>query len=172
MTMRSQMRSQKLGSRIVALITALTILLLPMRAMADCYTLDKAPPDASCVVMNHGEARGVWFTLKLSQEFKEMKQKVPELEAQIMNLQLWVQHREKQVDLYKGITSELQETLVEERKAGALIVKAKRRAINERDESRAELGRWYRSPWLWMGVGVVATVATGVGIHFLTTIDD
>lgn len=166
MTMKSRTHSQKLGSRIVASIVMLAILLLPMPAMADCYTLDKAPPDASCVVMKHGEARGVWFSLQLSQEFKAMKQMVPELQAQNMNLQLVVQHRDHQLDLYKGITSELQGTLVEERKAAALIVKQKRRAITERDEARAELDRWYRSPWLWMGVGALATIATGATIHY------
>ena len=73
--MRSQVHSRKLGSRIAALIVMLAILLLPMPATAECYTLDKAPPDASCVVMKHGEVRGVWFNLQLSEKFKTLKQK-------------------------------------------------------------------------------------------------
>lgn len=145
---------------LVVVLTILATFVLPSVAMA-CETADDAKPDSECVVMEREGVRGVWFNLPAATEIARLKESVPVLQEQIEKLEEIGVIRGDQAVLYARAAAGMAETLKEERTATAVIVKAKRRALKERDAAREELGAWYRSPWLWFGAGVAVTALGG-----------
>ena len=136
-------------------ILALVVFLLPLRAAA-CETEVNATPSSECVVMKRGEERGVWFRLDVADELRRFKLEVPELRNQVALLQRQAVLRTAQVEELKLALGLRVEVANELTKINAKLVEDARRA-------REEGSSWTRSPFLWLGVGSLATFGVGLG---------
>lgn len=131
-----------------------------------CETEATAKPDSECVVMPRGQARGVWFTLDVANTLRKEHELLPELQLQLKSYAELNQIRDQQVAglkeadaLRKDVSQKLLDTT-------AALARDAERARQERDKAKDELDAWYRSPFLWTGVGVLATVATVVAVGY------
>lgn len=131
------------------------LVLWPSFAGAECFEQAKAPAGADCVVMTRGEERGVWFSLKAAIELQQSHLKIPEMVALVTQLETVNTLQGEEIDLHRRALTE-HETL-----KNSLQVQASD-AIRRANRMETELDAWYRSPWLWLGIGVGATLAIGV----------
>ncbi len=136
------------------------LILVPSLARGECFEQASAPAQADCVVMPRGEMRGVWFSLEAAIKLQQSHLKLPEMEALVSQLEEVNTLKGEELELYKGVIAE------HEQVKSSLEVQATDLA---RRLTRAEMARdaWHRSPWLWLGIGVGATLAAGVTLNVI-----
>jgi hypothetical protein len=117
--------------------------------------------------MKHGEQRGVWFRLNKADELRRASGELGEARKQLGWYDRLDKVRDGQVVAYTSALDERRAALVAVQEVNSVLVRDARRARGERDAAKAELGRWYRSPVLWVTVGIVATLVAG-GITLAT----
>jgi len=144
---------------------ALLSILVPIRAYA-CETEATARPDSECVVMQRGGIRGVWFRLDVADELRRMKLEFPELRIQTEKQSEVLALRESQVIYLRQALDAHEKALAEVKSANEILSRDAARARQERDEAKAELGAWYRSPILWTAIGSGATLGGGFLLKF------
>ena len=148
-------------SRIVATITLVAFVAAPLPAHAKCYTIEKAPLDADCVIMPFGSTRGVWFRLSKAEELRKLTLIVPELKLQIGEYEKTLALRDSQVSDLRGALDAQKKAGDLLKKSNAVLVRDANRAKREREEAEAALNAWYRSPFLWTGVGALLAILVG-----------
>ena len=170
--MKSPKCSVMLDSRIGRLwpcFLALAVLLVGAPARAECFTLATAPLDADCVVMAHGETRGVWFRLDKADELRKLSLEAPELRLQVAKQDDALRLRDEQVGLFRESIA-IQRTVAEQLKVEAeTLVRTARRANADATEARAERDAWYRSPYLWFAAGAIVSGVACVAITVSVT---
>lgn len=134
-------------------------LLLPATAHAECYTIDKAPLDAECVVMTHGSVQGVWLRLDKADELRKLKLESAELELRLDKQDKLIATLEDQSQLLHRAVDTQGLVVTDLKKENELLVRQKNDAVADARDARASADAWYRSPWLWFGVGVFVTGA-------------
>ena len=150
------------SSRIIAAITLIAFALtFAVPAGAKCYPIDKAPLDADCVVMPHGSQRGVWFRLDKADELRRLNLIIPELRGQVGRYEELMKLRDSQLTDLRGALGAHKRAGELLKTTNATLVKDARRARDERDKAQAALGAWYRSPFLWFGVGTLVSIVVG-----------
>jgi ElaB/YqjD/DUF883 family membrane-anchored ribosome-binding protein len=130
-------------------------ILAPTLARAECFEKDKAPEKADCVVMERGAQRGVWFSLEAAIKLQQSHLKVPELEALVAQLEEVNTLKGEELEYTKGALQEHLNVQAALHIQTDDALKRARRAEEDRDA-------WYRSPWLWLGIGVGATVGLAI----------
>jgi len=153
--------------RFVSLVTLLVFTLGALPASAKCYEISEAPLDADCVVMSHGSQRGVWFRLDKADELRKLKLKQPELELQVFELEKIVTLRTQQVKELSQAMDSQSSALATMKVTNNLLVKQKNQTDRDLKAEIEKRQAWYRSPYLWFGVGVATTLAAGAGLVYL-----
>ena len=119
---------------------------IPTHARARCDELDKAKPDATCVVGVLWDGKpGTWFHYTVVPELQRRLLLFPNLEAQVTNYSLIDSHREQEmaslrsaIERYKQSNSYLQQEVENQG------------AENRRLRAEIDRGRpWYTSPVFW-----------------------
>lgn len=131
-------------------------------ASAECVTVLEARLDSDCIVMQYGSQRGVWFRLDKADALRRAYVIAPELQLQLDAYQEAMDLRDGQLsDLRSSIQAhkEIQATL---KRNSALLTSRALEAERVRDEALKKQRSWHRSPFLWFGTGVLATVGIGV----------
>lgn len=141
-------------------LTLIAATALPAPALA-CETVETARLDSECVVMPRGELRGVWFRLDKADELRRASLELAETRQQVTWYQKLSDIRDEQTVAYTQALDERRAALQAVQKVNELLVSDARQAREERDKAKAELGKWYRSPFLWVSVGVAVTLAGG-----------
>lgn len=134
-----------------------------------CETEATAKPDSDCVVVARAGSRGVWFSLATADQLRKNAELLPQLQLQLKSYAELAQIRDQQVAALKDADALRKDVSAKLLRTNEVLARDATRARDERDAAREELGRWYRSPFLWTGVGVVATVgaifAAGYAAH-------
>lgn len=124
----------------------------------------RARPDSPCVVVSRQGVRGVWFRLAEADELRKAKLLVPQLSLQIQQYSDLDKKRTEQVTALKGAlaarTAANDALKLEVGKA----VQAASAAQAEAMAAREELGRWWRSGFVWLTVGALAGALAGIAI--------
>ncbi len=128
-------------------------------AAAECVTEVAATSDSSCVVLTRDGVRGVWFSLEEAESIREMKLIMPELTLQLSSFERIAVINEKRIEGYQEITYE-QQKMIE-------LLQMQLNTATEREAHlRENTKAWYRSPALWLSVGVIVSTAAYVAITF------
>lgn len=147
-------------SRIAVCSVFLAVLCAPLTARA-CDTTRTADVASTCVTMARVGVQGVWFDRPTADGLRRLKLEVPELKLQIVKLENLEKKSDKEIGLLRE-SLELRKDVIKGLKASiGGHVRAARVARQEATQARAELDRWYRSPLILMGVGVVMTLSIG-----------
>ncbi len=146
------------------LVVACSLATLPTLA---CETEATAKPDSDCVVQARAQIRGVWFRLDKAEELRKAYDEIPELRLQINTYDQLIKIRDVQLAGYREASAARKSVSADLQAANTVLSRDAARARKERDEAIASRDAWYRSPFLWTGVGVVLTVATGATAVFL-----
>lgn len=147
--------------RLLVVILSLICAFLYSCGAIACETEATATPASDCVVMKRGETRGVWFELKRADELRRGWAELPELRLQIDSYRSLEQIRSAQLEAYREASEARNQVIQDLGTTNEILVRDASRARSERDEALASRDAWYRSPFLWVGVGVVLTVAAG-----------
>lgn len=133
-----------------------------------CETEATATPDSECVVTPRASVRGIWFRLDIADGLRKDHAVLPELQLQLKSYVDLAATREAQLlairqadALRVDISDKLQQT-------NEALARDATRAREERDAVKASFNAWYRSPFLWTGVGVLTTLAIGATIGYAT----
>lgn len=144
------------------IILAMLAAAAPARA---CEPAAQAGPESDCVVLQFQNRTGVWFSLKKADALRKSWQEMPQLRLQLDKYTKLEAIREVQLSEYKQALAERKQVQKSLLQTNALLVRDARLA----HEDAAAAHAWYRSPFLWAGVGVVVTAAVGatlvVAIH-------
>jgi chromosome segregation ATPase len=106
----------------------------------------------------------VWFELHVADEFRQLKLTLPQLQLQITSLEQRAAERDAQLATYHDVVA-LDESALNAAKSGMeTFARTAREASEEAQAARAELNKWYRSPWLWMLAGAVGTAAVVITV--------
>lgn len=124
----------------------------------------KARPDSTCVVMTRQGVRGVWFRLAEADELRKAVRLVPELTLQI---QTYSELDEKRADEVVALKGALAARTAANEALKAEVDKAVRAANAAQADAaaaREELGRWWRTPIVWLTIGALAGALAGIAI--------
>ncbi len=135
----------------LSVLLALSVILVskPLWACDTTPTLD-----STCVVMQVRGKSGVWFDLPTARHLKESDQLRPILESQVGDL-------EKANAARRAEAEDLARANAERQVAQARLESSLRASQDQAAQATA----WYRSPYLWLGLGVVIG---GVATYELT----
>jgi citrate lyase gamma subunit len=115
-------------------------------------------------VLDRQGVKGVWFRLAEANELRVAVRLIPELNLQIQKCSELDKKHGDEVEALRGALTLRQlsndELKVEVEKA----VKAALEAQDEAAAAREELGRWWRSPIVWLTVGALAGALAGIAI--------
>lgn len=121
-----------------------------------CETAAKARPDSACVVLDRQGVKGVWFQLTAADELRTSYQLVPELRLQLEKYSEMESRRADEVEALRGALKLRQQVNDELHRELALMTKSTREAEERAAAASEELGRWWRSPFVWLTVGALA----------------
>jgi hypothetical protein len=129
-----------------------------------CDEAAKARPDSSCVVLDRQGVKGVWFRLDEANELRNAVRLIPELNLQIQKYSDLDKKHSDEVEALRGALT-LRQLANDELKAEvAKAVQTAREAQDEAAAAREDLGRWWRSPIVWLSVGALAGALVGIAI--------
>jgi len=128
-------------------------------AWADCYAEANSTPDSNCVVMRRNDVRGVWFALPAAEKLRASHRIAAELRLQVDGLERVVKLKDEQLAL-------VARALEEQHTAIVAVQQANDRLVSRAHRAEESLEAWHRSPWLWMSVGVVATLMVGGAVSY------
>ena len=109
------------------------------------------------MVMARNGVRGVWFSLAEADAIRRMRLEVPELRLQINRLERMTEVQGERIDLYRNATDLRAEAM-------RLLQAQLDASLDRETRLRRQMGAWYRSPALWLTVGVLVTTAAYVAI--------
>lgn len=135
----------------------------PAQARA-CDEAAKARADSSCVVMARQGVAGVWFRLMEANELRKAVLLVPELSLQIQTFSELDKARAAEVAALKGALTLREQAGVALKVEVEKAVVAANAAQADAVAAREELGRWWRSPVVWLSVGALAGALVGIAI--------
>jgi hypothetical protein len=147
--------------RLLATLLTFCALSVANQARAeDCPTESKATPASTCVVMRRGEVRGIFLSLPTFTTVKQAALDGQDAKVENAKLQEALRLRDNQVLLQ-------QQAIAEQKAANQKLDEAlsgqttqTEKVAKERDEAIAQRDSPWRSPILWTGVGVGATILT------------
>lgn len=143
----------------------IAMLLASSVARAECVKDAKATPEDTCVLVNRGDVRGMWFELQTANALRQDKLEVGQLRLQVDVLQHQAAIREFQLEHYKQAL-DVQTRALQSAKTG--YEQAVKMAMIEEQNARSlqrELDAWYREPSLWAAVGAAAVGALVVALR-------
>lgn len=134
------------------------------RARAACTEAALAKPDASCVALRWQGVKGVWFRLAESQELLNGIKLLPTLTLQRDTYTKMEAARVKEVAALRGALDA--ERAANAKLTAAVVASEKEASAATADatQAREELGRWWRSPIVWLAVGAAAGALAGIAI--------
>lgn len=152
---RSQSCFRMPASSLLALLVALAVDAQPAYAL--CADLEDATSATStCVVLVHAGKRGMWFDLKTSQEILNARRLLPVLRSELEKYSEMDARRAKEVSALRAALAS-REAAADKLKAAAELSAQEARAAEESAvAAQRELDRWWRTPWVWLSVGVAA----------------
>ena len=116
-----------------------------------CDTPSEATAESTCVVLKRDEIPGVWFNLATADDLRKLKLEMPELRLQVTGLEAKIITRDSQLTDYREVVRLKDVSLATSDKNMKAFSRRARKA-------EAALDAWYRSPYLWAGIGAVTTV--------------
>lgn len=126
-------------------------------ATAECVEAQNATPESTCVVMMREGVRGVWFSLGEADNIRRMRLELPELRLQNASLERALRISESRIVAYQEANTLRQEALI------ALQARFDE-SLERETQLRQQLGVWYRSPSLWLSVGMVLTTVAYIAV--------
>lgn len=129
-----------------------------------CETVASARPDSSCVVLDRQGVKGVWFQLALADELRTSHQMIPELRLQLEKYSEMDLKRADEVEALRGALT-LRQLVNDQLNAEVERMAKETREAQEQAAAATEaLGRWWRSPIVWLTVGALAGGLAGIAI--------
>lgn len=153
-------------SQLFSLVLICSLLLglcAPVTAFG-CDTVATATLESTCVVLEREGRRGVWFSLDKAQELRKGALEIPQLRLQLQTHDELEAKRTEQVIQLTAANAERKSAMVALESTNAAHVADARRAREDASQARAELDRWYRSPWVWFGAGIASGALAAVMI--------
>jgi hypothetical protein len=133
-------------------------------AVRACDTAVSARPDSECVVLDRQGAKGVWFQLATADALRTAHRLVPELQLQLEKYSELDTKRADEVEALRGALT-LRQAAGEALKLEVeKTTKEARESQEEAAAAREDLDRWWRSPIVWLSVGVLAGALAGIAI--------
>ncbi len=145
------------GKRLImlkAIIAVIIILLMPLQAM-------------SAEVVEHNGVKGFWFPedvgTKILKDLEELKlikdEKIPELELKIKKQDLMLSLTQQEVEVNARLSEVWQKNFKTSEELRLKETSALRKALDKKDS-------WYRSPALYLSLGLLAGGLLSVGLSF------
>lgn len=129
-----------------------------------CETATRASRESSCVVLDRQGVKGVWFQLALAEELRTSHQLIPELRLQLEKYSEMDAKRADEVEALRGALTLRQLANEQLKTENERLAKEAREAQEQTAVAVEELGRWWRSPIVWLTVGALAGGLAGIAI--------
>lgn len=129
-----------------------------------CDTAAQAGPESSCVVLDRHGVRGVWFRLAEADELRRSVTLLPELRLQIEKYSQMETSLGREVESLRGALDAQRVASTKLAKAVEASQGEARAAQEDAARAREELGRWWRSPLIWLSVGALAGALAGLAL--------
>lgn len=141
--------------KLVAFSLAAAGSLVAFTARADCVPSSQATPDSSCVVLARDGQRGVWLSLPEADRRSQETEALATVRAALEKQRVLTNLRVTEAELWQQAATERKA----QADAAGIEAKAARldavQAQHDLEAERASAGAWYRSPWVWLGAGLV-----------------
>ena len=125
--------------------------LATLTARADCVPVSQATPDSSCVVLARDGQRGVWLSLSEADRRSLETEALAAVRVALEKQRTLTSLRESEAKLWQRAATERK---AQADAAGAEATAARSDAAKAQAALEAS-GAWYRSPWVWLGAGLV-----------------
>lgn len=123
-----------------------------------------AKPDTTCLSLQVQGVKGTWFRLDMSQELLRANKLVTELSIQIHTFEDLDKERVNEITALRGALDAETAANAKLKVDVEAAVKAEREAQETAAAAQAELDRWWRSPIVWLAVGLTAGALAGIAI--------
>lgn len=126
-------------------------------ASPGCVTADESTPESTCIVYELNGVRGVWFALETADALRRLRLELPELRFQISHFGSIFELQEERIDFYRqanAVHTETIQTLHGQVDEG----------VQREEDLRKKINAWWRSPALWLSIGILITSIAYVAI--------
>lgn len=125
-----------------------------------------AGAEPESVLLNHEDVGGIWFPMAKADKLLADVRKLPLLGVKIGTLELKIQrHEEYALLLHRDIEATEQISGKWKTAFDEQLKVTEAQEVYYKDEIKS-LRKWYRTPVLWFGVGVLLTGIFAVGLNY------
>lgn len=127
-------------------IVAAGSLLWAHMATAECVPEDEATPSSDCVITSRSGQSGVWITRSRADDASREHEAYAVVQRMLKQYADVTALQATQIQAYKQADADMVASM-------QACTSAVEQAKNDAAAERAARDAWYRSPWLWAGVG-------------------
>jgi hypothetical protein len=123
-------------------------------AQGECVTLAEARPGAPCVIMQRDGQRGAWIVQTRLNDLTLAYAKAPDLEAQIERYRSLTAVQTAESSYWHEAALDRAKQAAEAQVVAAHAGQVAEQFATELSAEKAKADSVWRSPWLWLSVGV------------------
>jgi hypothetical protein len=129
----------------------------PAIARSECVTEPESTPESTCVVYSLNGVRGVWFALETANALRQLRLELPEVRFQISHFESILELQEERINFYRQANTVHTETI-------QILHGQIDEGVQREEDLRKKINAWWRSPALWLSIGILITSVAYVAI--------